>query len=160
MVTFRLANFAGPRKDKKNYFYDNAVPAATTYQDKQTMLAPYPGWPLENIVASAMFELTKHSLFGTQLFHWRQDNMEIDFVLKENNHETPIAIEIGSSMKHSRASMHNMLAQFPQKVGKAYLVTPDAVADHAGDIKTLPLFEFLLAVEHRKNILITNPSAA
>ena len=160
MVSFRLQNYSGPRKQKKSYFYDNSIPASAMYADMSTMLSEHKGWARENMVATALWELTKHSIFGVRLFHLRDDQDEVDFVLKENNQEAPLALEVASSSNHSRSSLNNILDKFPEFDGNAYLIAPDATADTKSKVKTLPLFEFLLAVEYRKDILMSSPSEA
>ncbi len=155
MVLFRLPNYTGEaRKAKKGYFYDNAVAAALSYQTRETILAQGRGWALKNMVGAALNDLVRQPQFGTSLFHYWENGREIDFVLGEGTGSPLVAIEVGSSHRHDLSSMRYLLKHHPEFTGNAYLVTPDAVVDHSGDIKTLPLAEFLLAVEHRKNILM------
>ncbi len=155
MVVFRLPDYTGSiRKAKKWCFLDNAIAAALSYQTRETVLAQWRGLALENMVGAALFELVRQSQFGTRLFHCRENGREIDFVLVEGNDAQPVAINVSSSHRHGLASMKYLIKRHPEFTKNAYLVSPDAVADRIGDIKTLPLAEFLLAVEYRKDILV------
>ena len=156
MVTFRLSNYAGPKKSRKSYFYSNAIPAAYTYQNMGTMLLAEKGWALENMVAVALFELTRHSISRCRAFHWREGEHEVDFVFRERASaaDSLMAIEVGSSHKHHIAGLQRLVQTHPELEGNAYLVTPDGKIGDRNGIKTLPLFEFLLAVERRKDILV------
>ena len=160
MVVFRLPNYTGSmRKAKKGYFLSNAVPAALSHQTRSTMLAQERGWALENMVAAALFELTKRQHFGTQLFHCRDNGREIDFILQEGHDSPPLAIEVGSSQRHDRTSLNYLLKRHPELAGHTYLVTPDGTADQDSDIKTLPMSEFLFAVEqHKYNLTNSHPT--
>ena len=158
LVSFRLPNYAGPKKNKKYYFLNTAVPAAATHQDATTMLSTGRGWAMENMVGSALHELTRHSILGSELFHWRDGDKEVDFIFKENNQDGILAIEVGSSANHSQkgllAFMEECAAPSKPPV-KAYLVAPDAkVETRDNGITTFPLLEFLLAIEYRKDALL------
>lgn len=155
MVVFRLPNYIGKtRKAKKIYFNDNAVAAALSYMNRDAMLGKARGWALENMVAAALYELEQQSHFGNRLFHYRDNGHEVDFIFQEGGDSAPLAIEVGSSFSHSLSGLKHLISRRPEFAGKSYLVTPDATADHSSDIKTLPMAEFLLGVEHRKEILL------
>ena len=154
MLAFRLDNWKG--RGKKSFFYDNTIPAAATFQNRQTMLASHPGWTLENMAASAMYETARHSIFGTNLFHLRHNQQEADFIFLDHKQESPMVIEIGYSNRHSLTGLEYLIGAFPKLKGNAYLVTPKAETNHESGIRTIPLFEFLLAVEHRKDYLLAN----
>ena len=155
MLTFRLYNFQSRMKGRKTFFCDNSIPAMLTFQTRQDLLGGKRGWAWENMVGAALFELTEHSKFRFKLAHLRKQigtaPREIDFVISEMPDNAPIAIEIGSSLNHDLKSLRHLIDAFPSLRGNAYLVTPDAPANRDGEIKTLPLFEFLLAVEYLKN---------
>ena len=152
LIMFRLDNWKGA--SKKRFFYDNVFPAAATFENYATMSSPAVGWQLENMVAAALNELPKHSLVGTRLYHLRKDQKEADFVLLDNREDSPILIEVGASSDHSREALRHLRDKFLKGKGEAYLVAPHVETSHSGDVKTIPLFEFLLAVERRKDYLI------
>lgn len=167
MVVFRLANYTGTvRKARKSFFHDNAVAAALSYGTRETMLAAGRGWVLENMVGAALYELERQSQFGTRLFHYKENGGEVDFVLVEGGAgggesgagQASVAIEVGSSHRHDLSGLRRIVRRYPEFAGNAYLVAPGASADHSGDIKTLPLAEFLLAVEQRRDQLISQRS--
>ena len=155
MLVFRLPNYIGKtRKAKKIYFNDNAVAAALSYMSREMMLGEARRWALENMVAAALYELERQSHFGTRLFHYRDNGNEVDFIFQEGNDNAPLAIEVGSSFRHSRSGLKHLISRYPKFAGNSYLITPDAAVNHDGEIKTLPIAEFLLAAEHRKDMLL------
>ena len=155
MVVFRLPNYIGKtRKAKKICFNDNAIAAALSYMTREAMLSKVRGWALENMVAAALYELERQSHFGTRLFHYRDNGNEVDFIFYEGSDSAPLAIEVGSRFRHSRSGLKHLISRCPKFAGNSYLVTPDTTADHNSDIKTLPMAEFLLAVEYRKDMLL------
>lgn len=159
MLIFRLSNYAGKgARYKKVYFYDNAVPASESYQSWQTLQQGRErGWSLENLVASSLYELVKQSDGRAQLYHLRDQSREIDLVFQEEGHD-PIAIEVGSARTKDLHNMKVLLGKdkFSHLAGNAYLVTPDAHVKKTGDVKTLPLAEFLLAVEARRDVMLAD----
>lgn len=104
------------------------------------------GLLLENLAASHLHALGQQS--QVRLYHWRDRNDEVDLVY--DHPEQPVAFEIGSSARHSRAGLKKFLERFPRFRGHCYVVAPDGLpirpsASEDG-IGVLPLDLMLIAV--------------
>ena len=154
MIMFRLNNQKGDYK--KRFFYDNTVPGAATFQNYASMRESFPGWRLENLAAAALNELPKHSVVGTRLFHIRKNQKEVDFSLLNNREEQPMLFEIATSANHSTEGLLYMRDKMFKGKATACLIAPNVAAKHSKNFKTIPFFEFLLAVERQKDYLLDN----
>lgn len=150
-LLFTLPSYAGAeesvqRRGRKVYFVDGAARNATL----QSGLAPLDdptemGVLMENAAAAALHALAEQT--SVRLYHWRERGHEVDLVLDVP--ARPLAFEIGSSVRHSRAGLTALMARHPRFAGGCYLVSPDAprvLADRSpSGIGTLPLDMFLIA---------------
>ncbi len=151
-LVFTLPNYSGgeaqrQRRGRKLYFVDGAVRSAAL----QRGIAPLSdhvemGLLLENMAASHLHALGQQG--QVRVYHWRDRNDEVDLVY--DHPEWPIAFEIGSSLRHSRAGMRKFLERFPRFRGRGYIVTSDGLPLHPGaaedGIGVLPLDLMLVAV--------------
>lgn len=150
-LLFMLPNYSGSeesvqRRGRKVYFVDGAARNAALQRGLAPLEDPVEmGVLLENAAAAALHSLTEQS--GQRLFHWRDGNKhEVDLVLDDP--ERPLAFEIGSSVRHSRAGLEALVNRYPRFTGGCYLVTPDAPRSSppaSSGIGTLPLDMFLIA---------------
>ena len=150
MLTFRLKNFAGERKQQKVCFTDIGFPAAFTDRTAQEMETSERGWVWENIAASALLNLTETRSGGSgKIWHYRDSrNREVDLIYRQPD-LTHIAIEIKSSYKGAPEAFTELSKMNkPPKFMDNYIVcSPDARKSFAEDVKRIPLAEFLIAVE-------------
>ena len=151
-LVFTLPNYSGTesavqRRGRKLYFIDGAVRNAAL----QRGIAPLEdssemGLLLENLVATSLRSLATHS--GVRLHHWREGRSEVDFIYDDPRN--PLAFEIASSPRHSRAGLEALIDRYKQFRGNSYLVAPNVpmVPAQSNDrgIGTLPLDPFLIAV--------------
>jgi predicted AAA+ superfamily ATPase len=104
------------------------------------------GLLIENMAASHLHALGQ--LSQVRVYHWRHQNDEVDLVF--DHPEFPMAFEIASSARHSRAGLRRFVDEHPRFRGKSYVVAPEiamTVAEAGTDgIGTVPLDLFLLAV--------------
>lgn len=168
-LVFTLPNYSGreptvQKRGRKLYFVDGAVRNAAL----QRGLAPLDnrdelGALLENLVAATLSSLALHS--GVRLYHWREGKHEVDLVLDHPDH--PVAFEIASSPKHSRAGIRAFMERHPRFKDRCYLVSPQSAvgqpAAMGSGVGTLPLDLFLLVVGAQaeraiaKNLAATAP---
>lgn len=101
---------------------------------------------LENLAAAALHSYALHA--GLRLHHWKHGKHEVDLVLDHPTH--PLAMEIGSSTRHSTKGLEVFVQEHPRFAGRAYLVTPQSpvrpAAQAAWGIGSLPFDTFVLAV--------------
>lgn len=158
MLLFRLENYANPpKRNKKAFFHDNAIPASQRY-DTRVSLTSGSGWPLENMAASALQELVLLSLGHCELYHLRDGKLEADLVFLEASHknESPVVFEIASSSDHDTSGLFKLMSKpgFAWMKGRTYLVSLDGKVNLDGDVKSLPLEVFMDAVEIKRNIFL------
>lgn len=162
-LIFSLPNYAKSasatlRRNKKTYFVDAAVANAVLRRSVAQAENPtLRGHLLENIAASALWDLSLHS--PGNVYHWsRKGEGEVDLIF--NDTRDPLAFEIGSSPSHSKAGLRKFLDTHEQFRNRAYLVTPEsrvAKPEASKDgIGELPLTLFLLAAgeQSRQEILL------
>lgn len=158
MLLFRLENYANPpKRNKKAFFYDNAIPASQRY-DTRISLTSGSGWPLENMAASALQELVLLSLGHSKLYHLRDGKLETDLVFSEASHKNddPVVFEIASSSDHDTSGLFKLMNKpgFTWMKRRTYLISLDGKVNLDGDVKSLPLEVFMDAVETKRNILL------
>lgn len=151
-LVFTLPNYSGTesgvqRRGRKLYFIDGAVRNAALQRGLALLGDPNEmGQLLENLVAASLRGLAAHS--GVRLHHWREGNKEVDLIYDDPR--DPLAFEIASSPRHSRAGLEALIDRHRQFRGSSYLVAPNApvVAARSSDrgIGTLPLDALLIAV--------------
>jgi len=160
MLLFRLENYANPpARNKKAFFYDNAIPASQRYDTRISLTSGTgSGWPLENMAASALQELVLLSLGHSKLHHLRDGKLEADLVFLEASHENdkPVVFEIASSSDHDTSGLFKLMSKpgFAWMKGRTYLVSLDGKVNLDGDVKSLPLEVFVDAVQHKRNMLL------
>ncbi|MDN5749344.1 MAG: ATP-binding protein [Pseudonocardia sp.] len=151
-LVFRLTNYAGAeatvqRRGRKLYFVDGALRNAALQRGLAPLTDPVEmGALLENLAAATLHVLAQHS--GVRLHHWRDRPHEVDLVLDHPTH--PVAFEIGSSPRHSRAGLREFSARFPRFAGRCYVVAPEAPLiqpdEGSSGVGSLSLEHFLIAV--------------
>lgn len=151
-LVFTLPNYSGAesarqRRGKKLYFVDGAVRNAALQRGLAPLNDPTEmGLLLENMAASHLHALGQ--LAQVRVYHWRHQNDEVDLVF--DHPEYPMAFEIASSSRHSRAGIHRFVAEHPRFRGRSYIVAPEvsmAPADSSREgIGTVPLDLYLIAV--------------
>lgn len=135
------------RRGRKVYFVDGAVRNAALYRgigpltDHSEM-----GVLFENAVAAHLHALALQT--GVRLFHWRQNQLEVDFIYDHPTH--PVAIEVSHSPNHSLSGLTSLCERHPRFRGGAYLVTTGSTATSAetaqNGIGRVPFDRFLLTV--------------
>ncbi len=151
-LVFTLPNYSRDektvqRRGRKLYFVDGAVRNAALQSGIALIVDPLEqGVLLENLVSASLRTLTSHS--GVRLHHWRHSNSEVDLIY--NDPREPMAFEVASSPRHSRAGLRAFIKQHPRFHGSSYLVAPNtpvvpAQSNREG-IGTIPLDTFLVAV--------------
>lgn len=149
-LVFVLPNWSGreatvQKRGRKLFFLDGAVRNAAL----QRGLGPLDdaieaGKLLENLVAGTLRTLSLHT--GDRLFHWRDGNDEVDFVLDRAN--APLAVEVGSADSHARAGLIALGRRHARFANDLWLVTPNSPVRQPGDtqagVGTLPVDLFLL----------------
>jgi predicted AAA+ superfamily ATPase len=154
-LVFTLPNYSGnegarQRRGKKLYFVDGAVRNAAL----QRGLAPLNdsvemGALIENLAASHLHALGQ--LAQVRVYYWRHQNDEVDLIF--DHPEFPMAFEIGSSSRHTRAGLRRLVELHPRFHGRAYLIAPEIASVDAGSspdgIGTISLDAFLLAVSEQ-----------
>lgn len=151
-LVFRLTNYAGnestvQRRGRKLYFVDGALRNAALQRGVAPLTDPVEmGALLENLAAASLHVLAQHS--GVRLHYWRDRQHEVDLVLDHPTH--PVAFEIGSSPRHSRAGLREFAARFPRFAGKCWIVAPEAPLlqpdEGASGVGTMSMEHFLVAV--------------
>lgn len=160
MLLFRLENYANPpARNKKAFFYDNAIPASQRYDTRISLTSGTgSGWPLENMAASALQELVLLSLGHSKLYHLRDGKLETDLVFSEASHKNddPVVFEIASSSDHDTSGLFKLMNKpgFTWMKKRTYLISLDGKVNLDGDAKSLPLEVFMDAVEIKRNILL------
>lgn len=151
-LIFTLQNFAPTeagkqKRGRKLYFVDGAVRNAAL----QRGVAPLNdtaemGLLLENLVASHLHALARQT--AVRLHYWRSSRKEeVDLVY---DHPTqPIAVEIGSTIHHSREGAKAFLGRFGRRFrGNIYIAAPDAPLQapeqNSDGVGSLPLDLLLL----------------
>ncbi len=125
-LVFTLPNYGGKeadvqRRGRKLYFVDGAVRNAVLQRGQRWLDDPAElGVLQENMVAAHLRTLAEQERH--RLYYWRRGNHEVDFVYDAPSE--PLALEIGSSPKHSRSGMKAFLAENPQFHGRCYYVAP------------------------------------
>ena len=151
-LVFRLTNYSGneatvQRRGRKLYFVDGALRNAALQRGLAPLSDPVEmGALIENLAAATLHVLAQHS--GLRLHHWRDGRHEVDLVLDHPTH--PVAFEIGSSPRHSRAGLKAFAERFPRFAGRCWVVAPEAPVllprEGSDGIGSLPLEHFLIAV--------------
>lgn len=151
-LVFTLPNFSGresavQKRGRKLYFIDGAIRNAALQRGVAPLNDPAElGALIENLVAATLRSLALH--VGVRLHHWRDGKHEVDLVF--DHPEKPLAFEIGSSPRHSRAGLLAFMERHPRFQGRCYLVAPQAAVTHptpaSNGIGTLPLDLLLLVV--------------
>ena len=151
-MVFTLPNYSASeakvqRRGRKLYFIDGAVRNAAL----QRGLAPIDdsaemGVLLENLVAASLRTLSAHN--GVRLYHWRDGDLEVDFIYDDP--QNPLAFEIASSSRHGRRGLKSLAERNKRFRGNCYLVAPDAEVKHpksdSTHAGTLPLDDLLVAI--------------
>ncbi len=126
-LVFTLPNYS-PRemnvqkRGRKVYFVDGAVRNAALQRGLGVLHDPgEQGHLLENMIASHLYSLAQSS--GLRLYHWRDGNDEVDFVLDHPTH--PIAIEVGSSASHPRTGLTRLAERHPRFAGRCWYAAPE-----------------------------------
>ena len=151
-LTFALPNYseneqAVQRRGRKVYFWDTAVRNAVLSRATTPLSRPSEyGQLLENLAASTLRALGETT--STQVCYWRRSTHEVDLVYHDRN--DPLAFEIASSARHSRAGLRALTESHGEFGGRCYLVAPDAELippDHSEDgVGSIPFNAFLLGV--------------
>ena len=154
-LVFTLPNYSGregavQRRGRRIYFVDGAVRNAALQRGVRPLTdAEEMGLLYENLAASHLHALARQT--QVRLHHWREGSHEVDLVYDDS--EQPVAFEIASSVRHSRAGLLRFLERYPQFEGRAYLVSPDAPPLRPGTaadrIGLLPLDLLLLAASRQ-----------
>lgn len=157
-LVFTLPNYSGQessvqRRGRKLYFSDGAIRNAALQRGLRTLDDPTEmGLLNENLAASHLHALAMEE--STRLFHWRDGNDEVDLVYDHGTE--PLAFEIGSSPKHSRAGLHTFSDRYSRFKGRCYLVAPGAPAvapsRSPSGVGTLPLDLFLSCVGKQSEV--------
>ena len=126
-LIFTLPNYAKTegsvqRRGRKVYFVDGAVRNAALQKDKDKIFnnPAELGNLQENMLAAHLRSLGAQT--SARLYYWRWKKCEIDFIYDEPNF--PLALELGSSSKHTRRSLEKFLKEQPQFYGSCYYVAP------------------------------------
>lgn len=153
-LVFTLPNFSAKerkvrRRGKKLFFVDSAVRNAALLRSFQSAVdAEEMGKLMENLVAGALRRIERTHR-GARLYYWRSGNLEVDFVLDDPR--GPVAIEIGSSAKHSKRGLLSLAERYPQIRGGCYLSAPQAPLRSprttSDGIGAIPLDALLLAID-------------
>lgn len=151
-LVFALPNYSGrernvQKRGRKLYFWDGALRNAAL----QRGLAPASnpdemGILYENAVAAHLHALALQT--QVRLFHWRDGKHEVDLVY--DHPRRPLAFEVGSSGRHTRAGLRALAERHPRFEGGVFLVAPDvpplAPEKTGTGVGTLPLDLFLVVV--------------
>lgn len=150
-LVFTLPNFSGSelsvqKRGRKLYFVDGAIRNAALQRGLAPLDNPAElGALLENLVASTMHALSRHS--GVRLHHWRDNKIEVDLIFDQPG--GPLALEIASSADHRRSGLVAFMDRHPKFKGHCYVVAPGVrvtqPAETTSGIGTLPLDLLLLA---------------
>lgn len=151
-LVFRLTNYSASegtvqRRGRKIYFHDGAVRNSALQRGLAPLTDPTEmGLLIENLAAATLNTLGLHTT-GVRVHHWRDGRSEVDLIFDQ--HDAPLAFEVGSSSRHSRAGLSAFQRKHKRFSGNCYLVTPDGVVQHPDTsndgIGSLPLDVFLLA---------------
>lgn len=151
-LIFQLQNYSGSesvvqRRGRKIYFWDGAVRTAALQRGLAPLNDPVEmGHLTENLVAATMHAFALHA--GHRLFYWREGKKEVDLILDDER--SPLAIEVGSSPRHTTEGLRALVDRHPRFSDGAYLVAPGAPVRHpdaqAGQVGTLPLERALIAI--------------
>lgn len=127
-LIFTLNNYAASeetvqRRGKKLYFMDAAIRNAALLRG----IAPLNdsaemGLLIENMAASHLRALAHQE--GVRLYHWRNNNNEIDLVY--DHPDAPVAFEITVSRSHTERGIRSFQERFPRFREKCYLVSMNA----------------------------------
>ena len=151
-LVFTLPNYAKTegsvqRRGRKVYFVDGAIRNAALQKGRAGIFDnPVElGHLQENTVAAHLRSLGDQA--GIRLYYWRRKKYEVDFVYDDPRY--PLALEIGSSSKHSRQSLRELLKEQPRFKGGCYYVAPGtnfiSAKNSNSGIGQLPLDLLLLA---------------
>lgn len=127
-LLFLLPNYASSeetvqRRGRKLYFIDSAVRNAALQRGITPLNDPSElGHLYENTIAAHLFSLAQQT--HVRLYHWREGKSEVDFVYDHPSH--PIALEIGSSAKHSLKGIKALCKKHPKFKGSSFLAYPNA----------------------------------
>lgn len=132
-MIFTVQNFSPreesrQRRGRKVYFVDVAVRNAALQRGVAPLVDPTElGLMYENVAASHLHAL---ALQGEgRLFYWRDGRREVDFV--HDHPEQPLAIEIGSSSRHSREGLIAFAQHDHRARGRCYVASPGSPAPTA-----------------------------
>lgn len=151
-LVFTLQNYSGneaaiQKRGRKLYFVDGAVRSAALLRGLAPLTkADEAGHLVENLVASHLHALAQQA--GHRLFHWRENDDEVDLVL---DHPTsPMAFEVASSARHTHRGLLALQRRHPRFRGRCFVVVPGSArvpfATAKDGIATLPLDLLLVAV--------------
>lgn len=164
-LVFTLANYSGSeskvqRRGRKVYFVDGAVRNAALQRGLAPLDDPAEmGLLLENLVAASLHTLAKQN--GVRLYHWREGNREVDLIYDDPN--GPLAFEITSSTRHSRAGLRALCSRYRQFRDGCYLVAPNLVMSHPNTqrgIGTMSLDSLLISIGAQAHQAMTKRLAA
>ncbi len=157
-LIFTLPNYSrnegtSQRRGRKVYFWDGAVRNAVLERNKLPFDDPQDyGKLLENLVATALRSYAECA--GMSMYHWRRGGREVDFVL--DGPHGPLAFEVASSLRHSRAGQHALAATHGEFADRCYLVSPRArvipAAESRDGVGTIPLDALLLAASAQADL--------
>jgi len=152
-LVFTLPRYAASeetvqRRGRKVYFVDGAVRNAALQRGVGPLTDPTEkAFLTENAAASHLYALAVQN--GARLFHWRQNQQEVDFVYDHPNDQ--LAFEVTSSVKHHLKGINAFRERYPAFRDRCYLVSAQSTAaelprDNAQGIGRIPLDLFLIAV--------------
>ncbi len=152
-IVFTLPNYASnersiQRRQRKSYFVDIAVRNAALWKDKKKIFdnSLEFGKLQENLVASHLHYLGKQT--GIRLYHWRRGKYEVDLIYDDP--VQPLALEIGTSAKHSYSGFKKFLMENPKFKNRCYYVAPDlqffSAKESPSGVGRLPLDLLLMAI--------------
>ena len=150
-LIFTLSNYDGnerniQRRQKKVYFIDIAVRNSALQRDHILKDSTELGKIQENLVASHLHHLGRKS--GVRLYHWKRGKFEVDFIYDDPIH--PLALEIGTSEKHSQLGLKQFLKENPKFNKGCYYIAPNlqfqSIEESSSGIGRLPLDLFLIAI--------------
>ena len=153
-LIFSLNNFSNneaavQRKARKIFFVDGAVRNAALQRGVAPLEDPGEwGYLIENTAAAHLFAMSMQT--GGRLYHWRDDQLEVDLVYSDG--ASSMAFEIASGQSHNQRGLRAIAERYPNLRNRCFMVHASGPkiyerpsADNGG-IGRLPLDAFLLAV--------------
>ena len=162
-LVFTLPNYAKSegsvqRRGRKVYFVDGAIRNSALHKTENEIFNdPVElGKLQENLVAAHLRVLGDQA--SVRLYHWRRKKYEVDFIYDDRSY--PLALEIGSSSRHTLISLKEFLKEHPKFHGGCYYVAPGINFSSAETSETgigqMPLDLLLLAVGVQQELALKN----